>query len=192
MNYSQIKHESKEALRGNWFLILLIIALIDVATVSIIGDLVSPVLFAGLILTLRHMLKTRQVNFNLVFEYFKDLNHALKLFAVALLYCLIVFAGFILLIIPGIIFSLQYSQAIYIMAEDKDLDIFDALRKSREMMVGYKMDLFIFYFSFIPNILLVFITLGIYGLYFIPYFYTAMVNYYLHLSKQNDTVEVIG
>jgi uncharacterized membrane protein len=192
MNYAQIKNESKEALRGNWFLVLLIVVVIDALTASGIGNLISPILFAGLVLIIRHMMKSREVNFNLFFEYFKDLNHALKLVAVALLYGLIVFAGFILLIVPGIIFALQYSQAIYIMAENKDLDIFDALRKSREMMKGYKLDLFVFYLSFIPNVLLVIITFGIYALYFIPYYFTAMVNYYLHLSKQNDTAEVIG
>jgi uncharacterized membrane protein len=192
MNYAQIKHESKEALKGNWIMVFLIIVVISALTGSGIGNLISPVLFAGLVLILRHMLKDREVNFNLIIEYFKDLNHALKLVAVALLYGLIVFAGFVLLIVPGIIFALQYSQAIYIMAENKDVDIFDALRKSRELMHGYKMDLFVFYLSFIPNVLLVLITIGIYGLYFIPYYYTAMVNYYLHLSKQNNTVEVIG
>jgi uncharacterized membrane protein len=192
MNYAQVKNESKEALRGNWFLVLLIVVVIDALTASGIGNLISPVLFAGLVLTIRHMLKSREVNFNLCFEYFKDLTHALKLVAVALLYGLIVFAGFILLIVPGIIFAMQYSQAIYIMAENKDLDIFDALRKSREMMIGYKLDLFVFYLSFIPNVLLVIITFGIYALYFIPYYFTAMVNYYLHLSKQNVTTEVIG
>lgn len=95
---------------------------------------------------------------------------------------IIVSVGTILLIIPGIIFAMMYAQAPFIMAEHKELGVFEAMHKSKEMMFGKKWNLFVFHFSFIGHFLLSAITFGIYGLYFIPYYQLALINYYQHLK----------
>lgn len=94
-----------------------------------------------------------------------------------------------LLIIPGIYVALKYGQAIFIMSENKDMDIFDAIKESGKLTEGYKMDLFIFALSFIGHILLGMITFGIYLLYAMPYIMLSMHNYYIHLKalKSNST-----
>ena len=50
--------------------------------------------------------------------------------------------GFILLIIPGIILSLMYSQVFYILADDPDIGAIEAFNKSEKMMRGHKWQLF--------------------------------------------------
>jgi len=50
--------------------------------------------------------------------------------------------GFLFFIFPGIILSLMFSQAFYIMAEDPSLGIIDCIEKSNRMMIGHKWKLF--------------------------------------------------
>jgi len=47
----------------------------------------------------------------------------------------------VLLIVPGVIASLRYSMAYYIMTDKPELSAFDALNESKLMMVGFKFDL---------------------------------------------------
>ena len=61
----------------------------------------------------------------------------------SLLYGLIVIAGFILLIIPGIIFSLKYQYYSYLIV-DKHLDPMEAIKQSGKITQGYKWKLFLF------------------------------------------------
>lgn len=61
----------------------------------------------------------------------------------SLLYALIVFAGFILLVLPGIYWSVKYQFFSYFMI-DKELGIRDSLRKSAEVTKGHIGNLFIF------------------------------------------------
>ncbi len=150
-----------------------------------IGYLVSIVLGAGVYLTVRQMLLSKkQISIEVaVITYFKDLDHGIKILAVGFLYDLLTLVGSILFIIPGIYWGLKYSQAVYIMADHKEMEIMDAFKESGKMMEGKKSDLLYFYLGFIGHFLLGVITFGIYFLYFWPYFKTCVVNYYLHLSK---------
>lgn len=189
MDFRQIKNEAKGALVGNRFMMLLVFIVYDVILAALggtgIGFLVAPVFMAGYFLVNKILLKEKRVEFESLFNYFKDLDHAIKLLGVYLLYIVIVTAGTILLIIPGIIFAFQYSQAPYIMAEDPNIGVWDAMKKSKELMVGHKFELFVFYLSFIGHFILGAITFGIWLLYIIPYFQASQVNYYLHLSGQD-------
>ena len=54
-----------------------------------------------------------------------------------------------LLIVPGIIFTLMYSQSNYILAENPDLTVKEAMKKSKEMMKGNKWRCFCLDLSFI-------------------------------------------
>ena len=186
MNRQKIKSEAKEALVGNRLLFLLAMLLIGfaVGATAGLGILISPILAAGLFLMGKNLLHGEKLKFDDLIEYFNELRHALKLFLVSLLTGLIVLLGFILFIIPGIIFALRYSQALFIMSENKEMDILDALRKSREMMRGYKWDLFVFCLSFIGHILLGIITLGLWFFYAMPYIELSFMNYYLHLKNK--------
>ncbi len=84
----------------------------------------------------------------------------------------------LLLIIPGIIASYRYRMAMYIIHDDPEVGIMEAIRKSKQMMVGHKMDLFVLDLSFIGWGLLSVITLGIATLYVGPYVAATQAAFY--------------
>lgn len=191
MEFRTIKEEAKEALLGNrfmFFLALLITSLIcgALAPVFGVGIIIAPIMTGGLYLIGRGLLKKEGFDINTLFSLFKDLNHALKLIGVYFLTGLIVFLGSLAFIIPGIIFYYQYSQAVFVMTENPQMGIWEAMEESKRLMVGHKFEFFIFHLSFILHFLLVGITFGLYLIYFLPYYNVSIYNYYLHLSGQDN------
>lgn len=91
----------------------------------------------------------------------------------------------LLFIIPGIVKSYSYSQALNIYKDSVDagqpVGFNEAITQSRELMDGHKADLFILQLSFILWALLVIVTLGIALFYVYPYFSLAKQNFYKHL-----------
>lgn len=191
MNRKTIKSEAKEALKGQWFMFFVFLVVVGVIS-SFTAGILAPILAFGTYLVALDLLSTRQLNANRYGEIFKDLNHLLKLIGVSILSAIIIAVGLALFIIPGIIFSLMLSQALYIMMDNPEIGVFDALKRSKAMMKGYKMDLFVFHLSFIGHMLLVVITLGIYSIYLTPLLTVAEVNYYKHLKlvQDNDIIDV--
>ena len=98
---------------------------------------------------------------------------------------LIVSLGYSLFVIPGVIFSLSYSQVFYVLVDFEDLNAIEALKKSRKLMDGYKIDYVIFNLKFIGWILLTIFTGGLVGIYTIPYIIIAQTKYYDNLVELN-------
>lgn len=69
----------------------------------------------------------------------------------------------------------------------------EALKKSKEMMKGHKLDLFILSLSFIGWIIfgvaIGFFTLGIPFLWIYPYFFTTVSHFYLNLVNRDIVTE---
>lgn len=111
-----------------------------------------------------------------------DLFGAFKLFGKVLgVYFLIelfVFLWSLLFIIPGIVASYRYRMAPYLLADNPDIGIWEALGKSKEMMQGHKGELFVLDLSFIGWALLTIFTCGIGTLWLTPYMEMTYVNYY--------------
>ncbi|MCK9536982.1 MAG: DUF975 family protein [Bacilli bacterium] len=190
MNFKEIKNEAKEALVGNrlmYFLALLVVgAIVGAASGACgLGVILMPIFMIGIFIFGKELIKNKKFEFNNVFVGFKDLNHALKAIGVHLLTLLIISLGLILFIVPGIIFALQYSQAIFILTENKEMTVGEAMKESKRIMDGHKIEFFLFNLSFILHFLLVAITFGFYYIYFGPYYSLAKINYYLHLTNQN-------
>ena len=98
--------------------------------------------------------------------------------------------------IPGIIKSYSYRMVPYIVAEQPDIDYRDAIRISREMMNGQKMNAFILDISFLPWIFLTGFTCGLAGVFYAnPYILSTDAELYVVLRDQwllehrNGTVE---
>ncbi len=87
-----------------------------------------------------------------------------------------------LFVIPGIIMAYAYTMVTYLVI-DTDISGADSLKKSREMMKGYKWNYFVFQLSFIGWILLVPLTLGILAIWLYPYMTVADALYYDNLKK---------
>lgn len=88
----------------------------------------------------------------------------------------------LLLVIPGIIASISYSMAFYIMAEDEQVGINQAVEISKVMMQGYKMQYFVLQLSFIGWAILCSIPCFLGYLWLIPYMQTTMANFYNKVS----------
>lgn len=84
----------------------------------------------------------------------------------------------LLLIVPGIIAGLSYSMTFYIIADDPAIEAEDALRKSKQMMDGYKLKLFYLCLRFFLLGLLCILTLGIGFFWLVPFIHVTMVKFY--------------
>ncbi len=83
-----------------------------------------------------------------------------------------------LFIIPGIIASFAYSQTFYIMLDDPSISPREAIRKSRAMMVGHKLEYFLLGLSFFGWALLSALTMGLLDIWLRPYMDVTMSAYY--------------
>ena len=86
--------------------------------------------------------------------------------------------GFICFIIPGIILALGFSQTQYILLDNPDISVIDAMKKSWNMMKGYKMDYLVLQLSFLGWAILMVFTLFIGYLWLIPYMSVTQANFY--------------
>lgn len=114
---------------------------------------------------------------------FSGTEYYLKGFGIFILQSLICLVGIILFVIPGIIFGLMYSQALYIYIQNPEMGIIECLKTSRLAMKGHKLDLVVLSLSFIGWILLSGLTLGILLLYVSPYMQLTLVNFYTDLME---------
>ena len=111
-------------------------------------------------------------------------------FAAYLLRFIFIILWTLLLIIPGIIACLRYSQTFYILSEDENIGPLEAISKSKEMMVGNKWKLFCLYCRFIGWFILCIVTLGFAGLYVGPYISQSCANFYNDLINDNLTEKI--
>ena len=118
-----------------------------------------------------------------LFDGYKD---CLRLSLAFFLYLLVVLVGVIFFIVPGIIFAMMFAQVPYILRDDENIGVIDALKKSANMMKGHKMQLFLLYLSFIGWAILAILTLGIGYLFLFPYMYTTVAHYYEDLKLESN------
>jgi uncharacterized membrane protein len=122
-----------------------------------------------------------------IFDGFKRFSRSL---ALLLLTYIFTFLWALLLIIPGIIKSLSYSMAFFILYDNPEMKPRQALKESCRMMKGHRGKLFCLVFSFIGWLLLGVLTLGIGWLWLRPYVYMSVANFYENL-KANEKDKLI-
>ncbi|KRN33555.1 DUF975 family protein [Weissella halotolerans] len=109
---------------------------------------------------------------------------------ITLLSAFYVFCWSLLLVIPGIIKSYSYMQALNLYKDSVDagqpLGINEAITLSRQLMDGQKLNLFVLQLSFVFWWLLSIPTFGLSDLYVIPYYTYALQLFYLNLLAQRD------
>jgi len=84
----------------------------------------------------------------------------------------------LLLIVPGIIAAFRYSMSFYILADNPDMGIMEAINESKRMMRGNKWKFFCLNLSFIGWAILGVLTLGIGYLWLTPYIEVTMIAFY--------------
>lgn len=102
---------------------------------------------------------------------------------VSLLVGLNVLIGMILLIVPGFIAAMGLSLYEFVIADNPELPVTDALRKCWDITNGHKVEIFVFILSFIGWEILGALTLGILYIWLMPYMTIATVLVYESLKK---------
>ncbi len=125
--------------------------------------------------------KDAPAEFNVLFSKFSNLGKCLLL---NLAMWLLILAWSLLLIIPGIIAAYRYAMAPYIMAQNPDIGVMDAIGQSKELMRGHKGRLFWLDLTFVGWALLSVLTFGIGFLWLNPYMEAARAAFYLERTDQ--------
>lgn len=108
----------------------------------------------------------------------------LKIVAAKFLANLFIFLWCLLLVIPGIIKSLEYLMVGYILADNPDIQPMDALRKSKQMMQGHKWNAFVLGLSFLGWEILSLLTFGLLDVFYVrPYIEATYAELYLALKQ---------
>ena len=126
--------------------------------------------------------ENRQDEVSVIFSRF---DIFLKAMGLNLFMGLFIWLWSLLFIVPGIIAAYRYRLAPYLMAENPNLGIREAVNMSKELMAGHKWRLFCLNLSFIGWGILSALTCGIGDLWLNPYIYAANAAFYVDRTGRN-------
>ncbi len=190
-----LTRRAREAMRGNWGLGIgvMLLHLIMTQAVSNLVPVIGPfvVLFitaplaVGIALVYLNIVRDNGPEVGQLFGGFSSFWNALGVYFLSTIFILL---WTLLLIIPGIIASLAYSQVYFLLADHPDLSPMDAIESSKTLMKGYKWQYFCLGLRFVGwTFLALIFTLGIGLLWVIPYMQAAYSEFYLELRKHQKT-----
>ncbi|RLD40227.1 MAG: hypothetical protein DRI86_15620 [Bacteroidetes bacterium] len=194
---SELRNLAKVSLQGNWggsalvaFVYLLITGGISSLqnhneSYSIINLLIGGPLYLGITIFFLKLSRGEETRFENMFDGFKMFGKALGTYLLMILY---IFLWTLLLIIPGIIAALSYSMSFFILADNPNIRVQEALKQSKEMMNGYKMKYFLMQLGFFGLALLCILTLGIGFLWLFPFMQVTNSKFYddIKYNRIND------
>ena len=204
---SEIRQEALALLKGNWgkavgvtlvFMLLVYASSLVATTIGMligtpIGDneglliqafsmlasilLIFPLSYSFIMLFLSFQRGADDLK---VKELFKAFNKSYYGKSMGLYLLIAIFTALwtMLLIVPGIIKSLSYALAPYILADNPEISANEAINRSMEMMKGHKMDLFLMWLGYIGFASLSILALGIPLLWLYPYYQTVLAKFY--------------
>lgn len=201
MNFKEIKKKAKEITNEKMWdiwkptLIMMVVSTLIGAVGTklfgannVYGDMFST-LFTIFLLPLEvgmtsYVLKiTRKEDYDLG-ELTKYYSKFALIFIIYILQMIMVLLGTIALIIPGIIIALSYSMTFYILIDNDNLSAKEYLRRSKEMMNGYKADYLLFCLSFIGWIFACVLIIPM--IFVVPYITVAQTLYYEELKNKKN------
>ena len=202
MNNSEIRNVTKEILKGKYKYVMLpfILATLllglaqsqdlysnlyesyGVSYVFTIGSIalfiVGPISI-GLATYSLSIVNEEDYSYNQIATGFKYFFKALFLY---LLFNISVLIGTILLLIPGVVIFLMFSQIFYITAENPQIGVIDAFKKSASLMKNKKLQYLGLGLRYILFFILGVFTLGIWWLWLIPQAYVSFAIFYKELK----------
>lgn len=200
----QIRQETREILRGKWLAgvaITLIFGILMLLTCAFsVFNLNDEVIFSLLtILTAIVIGYPLQLGFTMVWlkvarhnshpevkDLFGAFNRRYHRSAMGTLLLMQIYTLLwsLLLIVPGIIKSIEYAMTPFIIADEPELGCNEAIEKSIAMMRGHRWQLFKMYLGMIGWMILGVFTCYIAWLWIIPYYQTAYAKFYLALKEE--------
>lgn len=111
-------------------------------------------------------------------------GYYLNVVAAKFLANLFIFLWSLLLVVPGIIKSLEYMMVDYILADNPNISPMEALRESKQMMSGHKWNAFVLGLSFLGWEILNLFTVGLLDVFYVrPYMEATFAELYLELKQ---------
>ncbi len=159
----------------------LVIAFILIATV--VSLLIVGPMNLGLAIFTLSLSRKQEAELSQIFSGFGKLKVGLLAYV---LQGIFVFLWSLLLVVPGIIASLSYSQTVFIIADNDSITALEAITKSKEMMRGNKGKYFCLGWRFFGWSLLCILTLGIGFLWLNPYIQVSLAQFYDDLKEYNE------
>lgn len=221
MKISEIKYDARQSLKGEWgkvvgltFLYFVLSAGINLsieiyasggfinwlnqeyipplATIlnAIISVLLIPLSIA-IVWFYLDLVREKNTDISQVFTIYTDVKVMLKVIGASIMVGIFTFLWSLLLLIPGIIKGLAYSQTFMLLKDHPEYSVFEAITESRRRMHGYKWKYFLLNLSFIGWGILCVISLGIGFLWLTPYVYTSNATFYQNLIADTDKKEIL-
>ncbi|MEK4824224.1 hypothetical protein CHH55_04440 [Niallia circulans] len=216
MKISAIKREAREYLKGEWgkavgltFLYFILSAGVNLSIeiyasggfmnwiyqdyappqATILNTIISLLLIPlsiSIVWFYLDIVREKTTEISQVFTIYTDVKTMLKLIGTSIMIGIFTFLWSLLLLIPGIIKALAYSQTFMLLKDHPEYSVFEAITESRRRMKGYKGKYFLLNLSFIGWGILCLFTLGIGFLWLAPYIYTSNATFYQNLIADNE------
>jgi uncharacterized membrane protein len=190
----ELMRMAKESLKGKWglaavtFLVYILLSMAS-SIVPVVGPLlVGGPLALGLALFILSISRGQEAD---IAQLFKGFERFVVAFVAMLLITLFVSLACLLLIVPGIILGIAYSMTFFILLDNPDLTAVEAMKKSRELMYGFKWKFFCLSLRFIGWFLLCVITFGIASLWITPYLYVSYAKFYDDLLANKNVAQAV-
>ena len=198
MDIIELKNKAKDTLKDHYkdsFIITLIVIILSLitsllnryiensaikVTISIITTFIETFFTLGTTSFYLKLARGEDTSYKELFAH-KDLLITGVL--ISLIIAIFVFLWGLLLIVPGIIAAISYSYALYIFIDNNDIEIMDAINKSKEMMMGHKKDFFFLIISFLGWLILSLLSFGILLLYVTPYINMTITLFYEEIKE---------
>ncbi len=220
LSISQIKKKALASLKGKWGIAVLLTLTVFLVTTFVpmiadviisggftpwmeqteptaLGNLVS-IFFSFLFIPLTAasywfylvIARWNDPKISKVFAVYKEWELSLKVVGTSILVGIFTILWSLLLIIPGIIKGIGYSQVFYLLRDNPEYSALEAITESKKRMKGYKWKFFLMNLSFIGWAFIAIITLGIGFLWLTPYILTANATFYNELISPRDSEDV--
>ncbi|GAM16645.1 DUF975 family protein [Mesobacillus selenatarsenatis] len=208
LTINQLKKKSLEALKGKWGIAVLLTFLIFLITTFVpmiaevyasggfetwanqtetplIADVIN-IFFSFLFIPLTTasywfylvVARWNDPKISQVFAVYKNWELSLKVIGTAILMGIFTMLWMLLLIIPGLIKGISYSQAFFLLKDNPEYSALEAITESKKRMKGYKWKFFLMNLSFIGWVFIAIFTLGVGFLWLSPYIATTNANFY--------------
>jgi uncharacterized membrane protein len=141
---------------------------------------VTAYIQVGVALYSLEIYKGKKVGLETIFSRF----NGFKPIIFTLIYTLIVFLGLVLLVVPGIILGLMYSQVFYILADDPDIGVTEAFNMSSKMMKNNMWQLFMLNLEALLYFIAGIFTLLIWWVWLVPRYYVAFAGFYEAIKNE--------
>lgn len=179
---------ARDRLRGEWgvaaatFLVYLVLSFLlnAIPVIGWVGSfLIAGPLLVGLHIFSLSIARDRDHATGQLFEGFSPFANGLVAYILTTIFIIL---WTLLLIVPGIMAAFSYAMTFFILADNRQIDGLEAIRRSKAMMYGHRWRLSCLVGRFTGWILLGVITLGIGFLWVGPYLMVSVARFYDELN----------